>query len=134
MPIDWNLIERLTKFGIVGAIGFVIDFGLTYFCKEKLKFNKFIANTIGFCVSVVVNFTLNRFWTFHAINSDLGIQFVKFITIACFALFLNSVLIYVLNVKIRMNFYLSKLIAVFIVMFFNYSLSTLYTFNNSPQS
>lgn len=128
MPIDWIFIERLLKFGVVGSISFVIDFSLTYFGKEKLKLNKFVANTIGFVFSVWVNFLLNKFWTFQSMDTNLGLQFAKFVTIASFALIINSIIIYLLNVKIRMNFYFSKLIAVFIVMFFNYSMNTLYTF------
>jgi putative flippase GtrA len=133
MPLDWIFIERLVKFGIVGSISFVIDFGLTYFGKEKLKLNKFIANTIGFIFSVGVNFMLNKYWTFQSMDTNFGVQFAKFITIASFALIINSIIIYLLNVKIRMNFYFSKLIAVFIVMFFNYSMNTLYTFTSAAK-
>lgn len=128
MTIDWNFLARVAKFGTVGAISFVIDFGLTYFCKEKLKFNKFVANAIGFIVSVLVNFSLNRFWTFQSNTNDIGIQFLKFIAIASFALVLNTIIIYLLNSKIRLNFYLSKAMAVFIVMFYNYSMNSLFTF------
>ena len=134
MPIDKNFIERILKFGTVGAISFVIDFSLTYFCKEKLKFNKFVANAIGFIVSVIVNFTLNRLWTFQSTSSEIGVEFVKFIAIASFALLLNTIIIYLLNVKIRLNFYISKAMAVFLVMFYNYSMNALFTFTSShPQ-
>jgi putative flippase GtrA len=129
MQVSWDLIERIAKFGIVGGFCFVIDFSITYYLKEKSKVYKFVANASGFIVSVIVNFMLNKYWTFKASNIDATTQFVKFITIASFALMINSVIIYLLNVKIRMNFYLSKIIAVFIVMFFNYSMQALFTFN-----
>jgi|JI9StandDraft_1071089.scaffolds.fasta_scaffold169546_2 putative flippase GtrA len=128
--LDREFIERIAKFGTVGLLCFFIDFGLTYFFKEKLKFNKFTANAIGFLVSVIVNFTLNRIWTFQSNTADIETQFMKFISIASFALVINSVIIYLLNVKIRFNFYLSKLIAVFIVMFYNYSMNALFTFTS----
>jgi putative flippase GtrA len=128
--LDGEFIERIAKFGTVGLLCFFIDFGLTYLFKEKLKFNKFTANSIGFLVSVIVNFTLNRIWTFQSNTADIETQFMKFISIASFALVINSVIIYLLNVKIRFNFYLSKLIAVFIVMFYNYSMNALFTFTS----
>lgn len=134
MQIDWILIERLVKFGTVGSISFVIDFGLTYYCKERLKLNKFVANAIGFLVSVCFNFMLNKYWTFHSIQSDFGMQFAKFMTIACFSLIFNTFIVYLLHSKIRMNFYLSKMIAVFCGMFFNYSMNSLYTFTPSPSA
>jgi putative flippase GtrA len=128
--LDQEFIFRILKFGTVGFFCFFIDFGLTYVFKEKLKFNKFAANTIGFLTSAVVNFTLNRMWTFESNSHDIEMQFIKFISIASFALILNSVIIYLLNVKIRFNFYLSKLLAVFFVMFYNYSMNALFTFTD----
>ena len=128
--LDQDFIYRILKFGTVGCFCFFIDFGLTYVFKEKLKFNKFTANTIGFLTSAVVNFTLNRMWTFESSSHDIEMQFVKFISIASFALILNSVIIYLLNVKIRFNFYISKLMAVFFVMFYNYSMNALFTFTD----
>lgn len=128
--LDQDFIYRILKFGTVGFFCFFIDFGLTYVFKEKLKFNKFTANTIGFLTSAVVNFTLNRMWTFESDSHDIEMQFIKFISIASFALILNSVIIYLLNVKIRFNFYLSKLLAVFFVMFYNYSMNALFTFTD----
>ena len=125
---ELEFIYRILKFGTVGLICFFIDFGITYFFKEKLKFNKFTANAIGFLISVIINFTLNRMWTFQSTTADIEMQFLKFISIASFALIINSVIIYLLNVKIRFNFYLSKLAAVFIVMFYNYSMNVLFTF------
>lgn len=126
--LDKELLWRICKFGIVGGICFVIDFAVTYFCKETMKFNKFIANAMGFIVSVLVNFTLNRIWTFQSNSADIQLQFLKFIAISGFALLISSIIIYLLNVKIRLNFYLSKLIAIFIVMFYNYSMQALFTF------
>ncbi len=128
--LDQDFIYRILKFGTVGFFCFFIDFGLTYVFKEKLKFNKFTANTIGFLTSAVVNFTLNRMWTFESDSHDIEMQFIKFISIASFALILNSVIIYLLNVKIRFNFYISKLMAVFFVMFYNYSMNALFTFTD----
>jgi len=128
--LDQDFIYRILKFGTVGFFCFFIDFGLTYVFKEKLKFNKFTANTIGFLTSAVVNFTLNRMWTFESSSHDIEMQFVKFISIASFALILNSFIIYLLNVKIRFNFYISKLMAVFFVMFYNYSMNALFTFTD----
>jgi putative flippase GtrA len=127
--VDREFIERILKFGSVGAFTFIIDFGLTYFLKEKLNQNKFIANSTGFIVSATVNFIINRYWTFNSLEHDMLVQFTKFLTIASFGLLLNTVIIYILNTKIRLNFYVSKLIAVFIVMFYNYSMQALFTFS-----
>lgn len=128
MTLNQAFIFKIIKFGIVGFLGFVIDFGLTYVFKEKLKMNKFVANALGFLISAVVNFTVNRIWTFENHNPDLAMQFGKFMAIASVALMLNSLIIYILNGKIRINFYVSKIIAVLFVMFYNFIMNSLFTF------
>jgi putative flippase GtrA len=128
MTLNQAFIFKIIKFGIVGFLGFVIDFGLTFVFKEKLKMNKFMANAMGFLISAVVNFTVNRIWTFENHNPDLAMQFGKFMAIASVALMLNSFIIYILNGKIRINFYVSKIIAVLFVMFYNFIMNSLFTF------
>lgn len=128
MTLNQAFIFKIIKFGIVGFLGFVIDFGLTYVFKEKLKMNKFVANALGFLISALVNFTVNRIWTFENHNPDLAMQFGKFMAIASVALMLNSLIIYILNGKIRINFYVSKIIAVLFVMFYNFIMNSLFTF------
>jgi putative flippase GtrA len=93
-----------------------------------MKMNKFVANAMGFIISAIVNFTVNRMWTFQNHNPDLALQFGKFMAIASVALMLNSLIIYILNGKIRINFYVSKIIAVLFVMFYNFIMNSLFTF------
>jgi putative flippase GtrA len=128
MTLNQAFIFKIIKFGIVGFLGFVIDFGLTFVFKEKLKMNKFVANALGFLISALVNFTVNRMWTFENHNPDLALQLGKFMAIASVALMLNSLIIYILNGKIRINFYVSKIIAVLFVMFYNFIMNSLFTF------
>lgn len=47
---------KIVKFGLVGFSGLLIDFGTTYFFKEKLNSNKYLANAFGFCIAVISNF------------------------------------------------------------------------------
>ena len=46
------MIEQFFKFCVVGGSGVFVDFGITYLCKEWLKLNKYVANSLGFlCAS-----------------------------------------------------------------------------------
>lgn len=128
MVVDKSFLIKFLKFATVGTISFVADFSVTYFFKEKLKFNKFIANTLGYITGLIINFVLNRMWTFSSNQMNVTEQFLKFVGIACFALVLNTIIIYIFNVKIRVNFYLSKIIAVLFVMFYNFTMNYLITF------
>ena len=69
-------------FALVGVSGLVIDFGLTYLNKEKLKLNKYLANGTGFFAAATNNFFLNRNWTFANTHPDVTGQYIKFIGFA----------------------------------------------------
>lgn len=106
-----------------------IDFGLTWIFKEKFKFNKYVANTIGFSVAVINNFLLNYFWTFNSGNKHGAyVFFIKFIVFALIGLGLNNLLIYLLNEKLSVKFYLSKFLAIGCVFLWNFSANNYFNF------
>ena len=118
---------RLIKFGMVGALGMVVDFGLTYLMKEKGRFNKYLANAIGFTAAVVFNYCLNRFWTFQS-TGHLPAQLAKFFLVSLVGLGLNTGIVYALARR-RVNFYLSKAVAVALVFSWNYTANSYFTFD-----
>ncbi|MGY0038738.1 GtrA family protein [Pedobacter sp. NJ-S-72] len=108
----------------------VIDFSLTWFFKDELNFNKFLANGIGFTVAVICNYLINRNWTFKDNKSKSGLQFTAFFTVSLIGLLLNSAIIFLLNNMLLVNFYISKAAAIFIVFFFGISAQTISLFLN----
>ena len=121
-------ILKIFKFGIVGFIGMIIDFGITYLCKEKFKINKYISNILGFTVAVVNNYFLNRIWTFNSNNQNWQAEFGKFFLFSVSGLVINTLLVYLLNGRAKINFYVSKAIAIVCVFFWNYSLNAIFNF------
>lgn len=120
---------RFLKFGVVGFLGMVIDFSITYLCKEKMKLNKYFANAIGFVVSASSNYVFNRNWTFHSENSAILKEYLTFFLISTIGLAINTFIIWLLNDRLKINFYLSKLIAIAIVILWNFFANMLFTFN-----
>ena len=119
---------KFLKFGIVGFSGIFIDFAITYVLKEKFKIHKYISNTFGFTFATISNYLLNRYWTFNTGKGAEISQFGKFLTIALLGLILNNLIIYLLNDKVKLNFYLSKLVAIGLVAIWNFFGNYLYTF------
>lgn len=120
--------SQLIKFALVGITGMGLDFGTTWLLKERVKINKFMANAAGFCIAVVNNFMLNKYWTFDNQNPIATEQFVKFLVISIVGLGINSLLLFILLKKIKGNFYLVKLAVIGLVFFWNFSANYLYTF------
>ena len=119
---------QFIKFCVVGGTGVVEDFGITFLFKEKLKLNKYIANSLGFMAAASTNYLLNRWWTFRSHDPEVAQQYVQFVGISAIGLILNNIIIYLLNDKARLNFYLSKLIAIGLVTLWNFFMNYYFTF------
>jgi putative flippase GtrA len=121
---------KFLKFGVVGFSGLIVDFGVTYLCKEKLKIHKYISSSLGFIVATTTNYTLNRYWTFNNHDAASITQFGKFFVISLVGLFLSNTLIYLLNDKLKWNFYVAKACAIVIISLWNFFANYLYTFSS----
>ncbi|WP_255594301.1 GtrA family protein [Pontibacter sp. HSC-14F20] len=119
---------KFLKFGLVGFTGLIIDFGVTFLVKEKLRWNKYVANSLGFILASINNYVLNRLWTFHSHDPEIGWQFSKFLLVAVAGLVINNLIVYLLTEKAKLNFYVSKFIAIVLVFIWNFLLNYLYTF------
>lgn len=126
--IDKLLISKFIKFGVVGCSGMLIDFGATYICKEKLKLNKYLSNCIGFILAATSNYILNRIWTFESHKEEIGVQYFQFMIVSIIGLGINSLILYLLTDKLKLNFYFSKLIAIAITTIWNFFANLLFTF------
>lgn len=125
-----NLIDvRFLKFGLVGISGMAIDFSITWLCKEKLKFNKYLANSLGFCCAVINNFLWNRYWTFDSNAHPFAGQLAKFTAVSVTGLLINNLLLFLLVKYVKKDFYLLKLVVIGLVFFWNYFANFLFTFN-----
>ena len=123
-----TLFFKFLKFGLVGFSGLLLDFGVTYIAKEKLRWNKYIANSLGFLLASGSNYYLNRVWTFHSLDPEIGWQFSKFLFVAVVGLLLNNLIVYLLTDRARLNFYIAKFGAIVLVFFWNFSVNYIYTF------
>ncbi len=121
---------KFLKFGAVGFSGVFIDFGITYLCKEVLKIQKFISNGIGFCIAATSNYILNRIWTFESTNDQIGLEFIEFFGISLIGLSINTFTLWILNEKLKWNFYFSKLCAIGVATLWNFFANYFFTFAN----
>lgn len=129
LGMEYFLDARVLKFGAVGLSGMVIDFSVTWLLKEKLKLNKYIANSAGFFCAAVSNFILNNVWTFDTPDAGTAKRFCLFILIAVCGLLISNISLYFLIKYVKINFYILKLAVIGIVFFWNYFLNLTFTFS-----
>jgi putative flippase GtrA len=119
---------KFVKFCIVGLSGIIVDFGITFLSKEILKIQKYISNALGFSIAATTNYMLNRVWTFHSHNPNVTVEFSRFFIIALIGLGINLLIVWAMSGKLKVNFYISKLVATFIVTAWNFLINAYYTF------
>lgn len=124
-----DFIIKFLKFGIVGLSGIAVDFFFTWICKEKLKWNKFLSNSIGFIIAATTNYIFNRIWTFQSNSTDIGREYFSFFGISLIGLALNNLFIYIFHEKLKINFYLAKAFAISLVAIWNFIANYLFTFH-----
>lgn len=119
---------KFLKFGVVGFSGLFVDFGFTYLCKEVFKIQKYIANAIGFTIAVSSNYVLNRIWTFQSTNPEIAVEYTEFLLISLLGLALNTLILYFVINRFKLNFYLAKVIAIGVVTVWNFFANAFLTF------
>lgn len=129
--LNAKLINKIFRFGLVGASGMVLDYGVTFIGKEFFLLDKYIANFCGFAIAATSNYILNRRFVFNEQARSHRKQYAGFIGIALAGLVLNSFIIWLLTDQIlALNFYFAKGIAIAIVFIWNFALNHFFNFRN----
>jgi putative flippase GtrA len=123
-----EFIIKILRFGIVGVVGMIIDFGTTYVAKEIFKAQRYVASALGFIIAATCNYLLNRYWTFTSNNPDIATEYTQFIVVSVIGLGINTAILYVLHHNRKMNFYVAKLLATAVTLIWNFAANYLYTF------
>lgn len=116
-----KLIEQIIKFGIVGALAFIIDYFALYILVEYFGVYYLVSSAISFTVSVVVNYLLSMKFVFKR-RDDIGRQkeFIVFVSLSIMGLLINQFIMWISVDKLNIFYMISKIFATFIVMVWNF--------------
>jgi len=110
-------------------IGGVFDFAIYTFSFTFLNFTAPFSNVVSGSLGAVVNFTINRYWSFESSNNSIGSQIWKFVLVVIGSISLKSLGIYILVDIFQVHFIVSKLIVELVVSLgFNYLLQKFWVF------
>jgi putative flippase GtrA len=127
-------VTRFVKFGVVGAVGGLIDFSVLNLGIQVFGFEKWLANTFSFSAAVLSNFTWNRLWTFpESRERPFGPQLLKFLVVNLVGYAINQAIFlsldhYVFEPWGVLGYNLSKAIAIGVVMFWNFGINRIWTY------
>ena len=86
-----KLIEQILKFGVVGVVAFLIDYGVLMLLSQLLGMDPVLSAGISFCVSVVFNYVASmRFVFTHRDDMSRQREFVIFIVLSVVGLIINE--------------------------------------------
>ncbi len=84
------LIVKFVKFGVVGASGMVVDYGVLFLMHNIFGLGDILANTISFTCAATSNYILNRIWTFRSHEKQVSVEYLKFIGVSIVGLLINN--------------------------------------------
>ncbi len=111
---------EMLRFAIAGGTGFVIDYGCTYVFTSLLGLHYLLSTALAFTLSVVVNYLMCAYWVFKSADTkNAGVK-AGFLLTSLVGLGLNELFMYLFVDALHMHYMIAKLIAVVLVMVWNY--------------
>ena len=116
-----KLIAQSMKFGVVGVIAFIIDFGVMVFLTEVFAVPYLISTTIAFTVSVIFNYVASMRYVFVR-KDDMSRrrEFIIFVLLSVIGLVLNDVFMWLLVDFFFIDYRISKIITTVLVAIWNF--------------
>lgn len=116
-----KLIAQFMKFGVVGVIAFVIDYGLLVLLTEAFGIDYLVSATISFTVSVVFNYVASMRYVFaHKQGLSRRREFVIFVVLSVIGLLINNVCLWAGTDLLGIDYRITKIAVTAIVMVWNF--------------
>jgi putative flippase GtrA len=73
------LLREVSKFGVVGAVAYVVDFVVSNLCHTQFHMDQLLAKTVSTVVAATVSYIGNRKWSFaHRASSGVRREYTLF--------------------------------------------------------
>lgn len=116
-----TLLAQLAKFGVVGVVATVIDFGVMNLLHYGMHIDILIANTAGFVISLIFNYVASMKFVFeHREDMSRRREFAVFVVLSIVGLLLNDGIVVALNKGVALEANLAKIAATALVMIYNF--------------
>jgi len=116
-----KLLAQFMKFGIVGVMAFVIDYGFMIFLTEVFGVPYLISTTVSFIVSVIFNYFASMRFVFKR-KDDMSRkrEFIIFVVLSVIGLVINDVFMWLMVDFLYIDYRISKIVVTFIVAVWNF--------------
>lgn len=142
--------KRFLKFATVGAAGSVTDLTILNLLVQVGGMRPVVANIFSFAAAVLQNFMLNRHWTFpESRQRQAHMQLLSFAMVSIIGLLINTLILGVVDHLLQpfwinyignaqtgftVSYNFAKLVAIGIVLFWNFAANRLWTYRGLNKS
>jgi len=133
------MLNKIIIFGkaqVSAMMGGVVDYLIMIFFTEVFHVHYTISIAIGGIIGAVVNFTLNKTWSFRSRNlkykSSTKVQMFKFILVVLNSIVMKSSGTYFITTFLHLDYKISRIMVdLFVSIVFNYSLQKYWVFKKT---
>lgn len=119
-PTD-NIWIQLLRYGFVGGLAFLVDFGALALLHHGLQWDLYFAAALAFCVGLCANYLLSKWAVFQQkVKHGKMMEFIAYGVIGVIGLGLTEVLIWLLSEKLGAAPLVAKAIAAVLVLLWNF--------------
>ncbi len=116
-----RLIRQIFKFGVIGGLAFLIDYGVLYLLTEFAGVYYLLSGTISFTVSVIFNYICSMKYVFSGKEGmSRRKEFIVFVALSILGLLLNQLFMWLGVDLFRIHYMVTKIFATVIVMAYNF--------------
>lgn len=124
-----KLPKSFLKYFMVGAMAFALDYSLSMLFYLFFNFTAVLSNAMSVIIVSVMKFFINKKFTFNNASKRAKEQLLmSFVVLGFYAIF-TSTLVYLFSNILGIEFYITKIIVVFLGVSVNYYLDKNLTFN-----
>lgn len=129
-------VERLTKFGLVGATGLAVNTAALFAFSGLLGLHYLVGVVLATQVSTVWNFVLSDWWVFgdRAADRSKTWRFGVFWTMNNGALLARGPMIYALTDLAGVHYLISNIASLVVIMLLRYGLSDFLIWRQTPRT
>lgn len=121
-----DFLRKFSRFIYVGATATLLQYAILLILVEALGFSPVLASAIGFAISAIANYLLNRHFTFRSTLSH-RITAVRFVVAVLCGLAVTFLLMLLLTDS-GMNYVASQILTTTIVLLLNFIAGSHWTF------
>ena len=126
-----DTLTKFIKFSIVGFINTAGSYLLFFILLEFAQVNYLVSSVGSYILGILISYFGNKYWTFRIIRSGWRLEFIKFIILNIAGLAINALIMLLLVENYNLNPYVAQLIAMSVVIFYNFFGSKFWVFRDT---